>query len=153
MSLSVAPAAGVSCNSKISAADRHCNNDDNNICNWSGDPFTFSTPPHLRNHQGNQGSSVIGGSCKVTLVVAFDFLSQNFERWWGPMDGPLPFYEYRLSGGDTQRRWQHPNHTCCNQICLNFLHSEEGGMLKHLPCAPHAWLCLDPPCGTFTTFN
>ena len=24
--------------------------------------------------------------------------------------------------------------TCCNQICLNFLHSQVAGMLKHFAC-------------------
>ena len=54
---------------------------------------------------------------RVTLVdldnlVAFG-MPQNFGRWWGPMNGTLSFYEYRLSGGDTQGV----------------------GMLKHLPRA------------------
>ena len=35
-------------------------------------------------------------------MVAFGFLSQNFERWWGPINGTLSFYEYMLSGRDTQ---------------------------------------------------
>ena len=46
--------------------------------------------------------SKVGGSCRVTLVVDFGFLSQNFGRWWGPMNDTLSFYECRLSGGDTQ---------------------------------------------------
>ena len=36
------------------------------------------------------------------------------------MNGTLSFYEYSLSGGDTQT----VNPTCCNQISLNFLHSQ-----------------------------
>ena len=43
---------------------------------------------------------IIGGSCRVTLVVAFGFLPQNFGRWKGPMNGTLSFYECRLSGGE-----------------------------------------------------
>ena len=45
--------------------------------------------------------TIIGGSCSVTLVVAFVFLPQIFGRWWGPVNGTLSFYECRLSGGDT----------------------------------------------------
>ena len=36
------------------------------------------------------------------FMVAFGFLSQNFERWWGPINGTLSFYEYMLSVRDTQ---------------------------------------------------
>ena len=44
---------------------------------------------------------------RVTLVVAFEFLHQNFGRWWEPMNAILPFFDCRLSGntqsgGDTQ---------------------------------------------------
>ena len=46
---------------------------------------------------------LIAGSSRVTLVVTFGFLSQNFDRWQGPMNGSLSFYEFRLSGGDTQQ--------------------------------------------------
>ena len=35
---------------------------------------------------------------RVTLVVAFGFLPQNFGRWRGPMNGTLSFYECRFSG-------------------------------------------------------
>ena len=63
---------------------------------------------------------MIVDSCRITLVVAFGFLPQTFERWWepmngtlsfymcewwGPMNGTLSFYECRLSNGDTQRWW------------------------------------------------
>ena len=61
--------------------------------------------------------------CRATLVVASSFLPQKFGRWWRPTNGALSFYECRLSGGNTQRSWGHSNPTCCNQICLNFLHS------------------------------
>ena len=44
---------------------------------------------------------LIGGSCRVTLVIAFGFLPQTYGRWWGPMNGTLSFYECRFSGGDT----------------------------------------------------
>ena len=37
--------------------------------------------------------NLIGGSCRVTLVVAFGFLLQNFGRWWSPKNGTLSFYE------------------------------------------------------------
>ena len=47
-------------------------------------------------------NKLIGGSCGVTLVIAFGFLPQNFRRWQGPMHCILSFYEWRLSGGVTQ---------------------------------------------------
>ena len=58
-------------------------------------------------HSLDVGSNVqlliFGGSYRVTLVVAFDFLPQNFGEWQGPINGTLSLYECRLSGGDTQR--------------------------------------------------
>ena len=39
---------------------------------------------------------------RVTLVVAFGFLPQNFGKWWGPTNTTLSFYECRFSGGDPQ---------------------------------------------------
>ena len=39
---------------------------------------------------------------RVTLVVAFGFLPQNFGRWQGPTNVTLLFYECMFSGGDTQ---------------------------------------------------
>ena len=45
---------------------------------------------------------LIDGSCGITFVVAFGFLSQNFGRWQGPTNGTLSFYECRLSDGGTQ---------------------------------------------------
>ena len=99
---------------------------------------------------------LIGDSCRVTLVVAFGFLPQNLGRCYEPMNGTLSFYECRLSGGDTMRWWGHSNPTCCNQICLNLLHSPVKGMLKH-----QSWSCLhprvhsrqDPPCESSIKFN
>ena len=52
---------------------------------------------------------------RVTLVVAFSFLSQNFGRWQRPMNAILSLYDCSLSGGDTQRWWGHSNTTDCNQ--------------------------------------
>ena len=46
----------------------------------------------LRGHQA-MGIPLIGGSCKVMLVVAFGFLPQNFGRFQGPMNNTLSFYE------------------------------------------------------------
>ena len=60
----------------------------------------------------------------VTLVVAFAFLPRHFGKVMGPMKDILSYYECRLSGGDTQKWWKHSNPTCCNQICLKFLHSQ-----------------------------
>ena len=52
-----------------------------------------------------------------------------------------------------QRWWEHSNPTCGNQICLNFLHSQVVGMLKHLALAPAFALTptrvQEPPCETF----
>ena len=36
-------------------------------------------------------------------MFAFGSLPQHFGSWQGLMNGILSFYEYRLSGGDTQR--------------------------------------------------
>ena len=47
------------------------------------------------------------------------------------MNDTLSFYKGRLSGGDTQRWQEHSSPTCCNQISLNFLHTEVAGILKH----------------------
>ena len=46
----------------------------------------------LRGHQA-MVIPLIGGSCKVMLVVAFGFLPQNFGRFQGPMNNTLSFYE------------------------------------------------------------
>ena len=69
-----------------------------------------------------------------------------YKHWWGSSLGlsmPLPnsmwhstllsFNVCKLSGGDTQRWWEHLNPTTCNQIYLNFLHSEVVETLKYLP--------------------
>ena len=53
-------------------------------------------------HLFSRVKKVIGGSCRVTLVVAFWFLPQHFGRWHRSMNGILPLYECRLSGADTQ---------------------------------------------------
>ena len=52
---------------------------------------------------------------RVTLVVAFGFLPQNFGMWWGPANGTLPFYECRFCGGDTMRWKRHSNPTLCKR--------------------------------------
>ena len=74
------------------------------------------------------------------------FLSQNFGRWQGPPNGIWVVCDYSLSSYCTQRWWGHSNPTCCNQICLNLLLSEEVGAKKHLPytrskclCPTHIW--------------
>ena len=48
------------------------------------------------------------------------------------MNGTLPLYEYRFSGGDTLRWWGHSNITLCKIICLNLLHSQAAGMQKRV---------------------
>ena len=72
--------------------------------------------------------------CRVTLVVAFGFLVKKYGKRWRHMNGTLSFYECRLSDGDTKRRG-HSNPTWCNQINLNFLHSEVVGC-KNIFLAP-----------------
>ena len=53
---------------------------------------------------------------RVTLVVAFDILPQNFGRWWGPTNGYLLFYECRLGGGDTMSWQRHPAYLTQNNL-------------------------------------
>ena len=72
---------------------------------------------------------------RVTLVAAFGFLPKKIWEGGEVVNGTLPFYECRVSGGDIQRWWRHSNPACCNQIHLNLLHSEVVKMLKHLACA------------------
>ena len=61
--------------------------------------------------------------------------------------------EFRLSGGDTKRWWGHSNPTCCNQICLNFLHAVMVGILKEITNTTHAHSNPnEPPGDTFTTY-
>ena len=75
---------------------------------------------------------VVGGSCRVTLVVDFSFLHPKIERWWGPSNDTFSFNEYPLSDENTQMWWVYSTPTCCDQMCLNFLHSRVVGRLKHL---------------------
>ena len=51
-------------------------------------------------------------SRRVTLVVVFGFLSQNFGRWLWPKNAILSLC--RLSDWDTQRWLWHSNPICCN---------------------------------------
>ena len=60
---------------------------------------------------------------RVTLVVAFAFLSQDFGTVLGPTNGTLSFYESKLIGGDTQTL------PACEPFALR-----GSGMQKHLPC-------------------
>ena len=78
-------------------------------------------------------------SLRVTLVLAFDFLLQNFGRWQGPMNDTLSFYECRFSGGDTMRWWGNSNPTSWKITCLNFLLSQAVGMHK-------LWVRMLAPC-------
>ena len=39
---------------------------------------------------------------RVTFMVVFGFLLQNFGRWQGATNGTLSIYEWRSSGGNTQ---------------------------------------------------
>ena len=62
----------------------------------------------------------------------------------------LLFYECRLSSEETERWWGHSNPTFCNQICLNLLHSQIVGRLKHLPTPACALLAPESPGEIFT---
>ena len=39
---------------------------------------------------------------RVTLVVAFGYLLQNFGKWQGATNGTLSIYERRFSRGDSE---------------------------------------------------
>ena len=69
----------------------------------------------------------IGGSCRVTLVVAFACVPQNFGKWRGPANGILSVCEKLYINW----WWEHSNSICCNPFNLNFLHSQSVGKLKH----------------------
>ena len=56
---------------------------------------------------------------RVTFVVAFGFLPQNFGRWRGPTNAILSFCDCKFSGGDTQ-------------TTLLLFHSLVAEMQKHL---------------------
>ena len=70
---------------------------------------------------------IIGGSCRVTLSVAFDFFGPKLWKVAWTYEWYF-VYECRFSGRDTQKRSGHSNSTCCYQIHLIFLHSEAVGM-------------------------
>ena len=79
---------------------------------------------------------VSGGSQRVTLVVAFTFLPQNFGmvvRTYECLSlsrSTVWIVSTQKCGENTQ------NCTHCNWICLNILHSEAVWMLKHCSCTP-----------------
>ena len=116
----------VYCNQVNSTHNKHCS--------------CYGTPNIISNYLFNFWWFV-----RVTLVIAFGFLPQNFGRWWGPMNGPLSFYECRFSGGDTMRWWGHSNPTLCKRICLNFLHSQ-------VVWTPKREVFVSLPGETFTNF-
>ena len=43
---------------------------------------------------------IIGGSCRVSLVVTFSFFPENFWKWREHTNGTWSFYECLLSDGD-----------------------------------------------------
>ena len=91
--------------------------------------------------QQNAFLLMTGGSCRVSLVVSFGFLSQNFGSWPWPTSGILSFLwrqvEWRgySGGGDTQ--------TLPALIKFALLHSLEAWILK-LRCS--ALSPLELPC-------
>ena len=80
---------------------------------------------------------------RVSLVVTFGFLSQNFGRWRGPANGTLSFYECRFSGGDTMRWWGHSNPTIYAKKNLFELFTLTGiGDANTLGTRTHAITCI-----------
>ena len=63
---------------------------------------------------------------RVTLVVTFGFLHQNFGRWQGSMNGTLSFYECRFSGENTMRRWGHSKPNVSERIWIFCTHRQWG---------------------------
>ena len=58
---------------------------------------------------------------RVTLVVGFGFLRQNYGIVMGTCECHFQFC--RWDDTSTWRWWKNLNPTCCSQTCLNFLHS------------------------------
>ena len=52
---------------------------------------------------------------RITLMVTFGFLPQNFGMWWGPTNGTLSMI-LRLQ----IQWWGHSNPIFCKKNCLNF---------------------------------
>ena len=67
---------------------------------------------------------------RVTLVVDWQFLFQNFGQVVETYEGHLLFCECIWGGDGTWRWWGHLNTTCHNGSCLNFLHWEAMGNEK-----------------------
>ena len=75
---------------------------------------------------------------RVTLVVAFGYFAQRFGIWWEPTNDILLLFECSLSSYDAHRWWGYSSSTCCNLICLHFLHSQALEVLKHPLTPSHA---------------
>ena len=73
---------------------------------------------------------------RVTLVVDWLFLPQNFGPVVGTYEGLLRLCECKWGGDSTCRWWGHLNTTCYNRTCLNFLHWEVVGNEKLETLAP-----------------
>ena len=55
---------------------------------------------------GNSFLSTIFCGLKCQISGCFQlFAPKKFDRWQGPMNGTLLFYECRLSGGNIKRLW------------------------------------------------
>ena len=57
---------------------------------------------------------------RVTLVIDWRSLPQNFGPMVGTYKGLLLVFEYRWNGNCTCRWWGHMNSTCHNQTCFTF---------------------------------
>ena len=102
--------------------------------------------------------NVIGGWWRVTLVVAFAFLPQNFGKVTGDLlmifclSASAVWVVRILIGGG-----EHLKLNCYNCIHLNFLHSRGGGDGKTLLSCPHTLSCPcifmpKPPSEPFNTY-
>ena len=78
---------------------------------------------------------------RVTLVVTFDFLSQNFQRWWDLW--VLFCHSVTVGCGYSTLPAVRKN--------MNFLRSQVMGMQKHFPCT-YCTLVPRPPGETFTSY-
>ena len=81
---------------------------------------------------------------RVLLVVGFGFFPSNISRRRRNAKDILPFYDYGLSGGDSQNWWGQSNFVCCNW--KTFLHSQALTLHLHL-------LVTEPSDETFTIFD
>ena len=81
---------------------------------------------------------------RVTLVVAFGFLLQDFGKWWEHMNAPLWYYGRRLSSGNTDI-W-------CRRSNLAFKLNFGLGRCNNISSDPFYLFPHEPPSETFTNY-